>query len=132
MNFGTKWAQMLGECDKDTAFSMMDYFYEIFMAYKQRDTGSGEIDFRSMAWSQQYVKPGELGFDTSRRDRVTRYDWVRQWAHLHPRVKVVGVFDTVGSYKMSGWVQQPGQDTDWHASKLHPSMFARGLHLKTC
>lgn len=28
MNFGTSWAGSLGECSKDTAFNMMDYFYD--------------------------------------------------------------------------------------------------------
>lgn len=90
----------------------MDSVYEIFTSFNNRDRRGGEVDFTSMAWSQQYVKPGELGFEMGKRDRVTRCDWVRQWAHLHARVKVVGVFDTVGSYKMSGWMRQPSQDTD--------------------
>ncbi|KAJ4362005.1 hypothetical protein N0V83_010946 [Neocucurbitaria cava] len=28
MNFGTAWTSFLGECSKDTAFEMLDYFYE--------------------------------------------------------------------------------------------------------
>ena len=28
MNFGKKWEQFMGECSKDTAFGMMDYFFE--------------------------------------------------------------------------------------------------------
>jgi predicted aldo/keto reductase-like oxidoreductase len=28
MNFGENWKQALGECTKETAFEMLDYFYE--------------------------------------------------------------------------------------------------------
>ncbi|KAI9660216.1 MAG: hypothetical protein M1831_003523 [Alyxoria varia] len=28
MNFGTAWAEMLGPCDKNTTFEMLDFFYE--------------------------------------------------------------------------------------------------------
>jgi len=28
MNFGKAWQGFMGECDKDTAFGMMDYFFE--------------------------------------------------------------------------------------------------------
>jgi len=28
MNFGTAWKEIMGECSKETAFAMMDYFYE--------------------------------------------------------------------------------------------------------
>ncbi|KAL8925311.1 MAG: hypothetical protein Q9208_003601 [Pyrenodesmia sp. 3 TL-2023] len=28
MNFGTAWEQFLGKCDKDTAFGMLDFFYD--------------------------------------------------------------------------------------------------------
>ncbi|KAK3670254.1 hypothetical protein LTR78_009909 [Recurvomyces mirabilis] len=101
---------------------MMDYFNDIFTAYKLRDRRAGETGFRDMEWSRHYVRPGELGFETRQRERVTRYDWIRRWAHLHAKVKVVGVFDTVGSIGMSGWVPQPGDDVDWHATKLHPKI----------
>jgi hypothetical protein len=123
---------------------MMDYFNEIFTAYKTRNRRAGEISFRDMEWSRHCksahslgllqqnrctdlklrrsdVRPGELGFPTNARDRMTRYEWVRQWAHLHARVRVVGVWDTVGSIGMSGWRPQPGEDVDWHATRLHPS-----------
>ncbi|KAK4541291.1 hypothetical protein LTR36_008207 [Oleoguttula mirabilis] len=101
---------------------MMDYFNEIFTAYKNRNRRAGEKTFKDMEWSQHYVRPEELGFDSRQKERVTRYDWVRQWAHLHAKVKVVGVFDTVGSMGMSGWVPHPGEDVDWHATKLHPKI----------
>lgn len=29
MNFGTAWTKMLGECSKETAFEILDYFYEM-------------------------------------------------------------------------------------------------------
>lgn len=28
MNFGEAWKGYLGECNKETAFAMLDYFYE--------------------------------------------------------------------------------------------------------
>lgn len=28
MNFGTAWEKMLGKCTKETAFEILDYFYE--------------------------------------------------------------------------------------------------------
>lgn len=103
------------------SMDMMDYFDPIFNAYKNRNRRAGENNFQDMEWAHQRVRPGELGFDPRRYDSTTRYDWIRKWAHLHVKVKVVGVFDTVGSLGMSGWVHQPGQDVDWHATKLHPS-----------
>lgn len=39
---------------------MMDYFAEIFNAYKRRDRKT-EKDFKHMRWAQEYVRPGELG-----------------------------------------------------------------------
>ena len=111
---------------------MMDYFNEIFTAYKHRDRRAGESDFKTMEWSQQYVRPGELGFDTTQKERITRYDWVRRWAHLHAKIKVVGVFDTVGSIGMSGWRPQPGEDVDWHATRLHPSTSLFREHSVLC
>lgn len=29
MNFGTAWENIMGECSKDTAFELLDYFYEM-------------------------------------------------------------------------------------------------------
>ena len=28
MNFGNAWKEILGDCSKETAFAMMDYFYD--------------------------------------------------------------------------------------------------------
>lgn len=28
MNFGDAWKDFMGECNKETAFAMLDYFYE--------------------------------------------------------------------------------------------------------
>nr|OQO31990.1 hypothetical protein B0A51_00332 [Rachicladosporium sp. CCFEE 5018] len=101
---------------------MMDYFNEIFGAYKHRDRRAGERGFRDMEWARHYVRPGELGFETGSRERLTRYEWVCRWSHQHPKVKVVGVYDTVGSIGMPGWMPQPGEDADWHATRLHPKI----------
>ena len=70
-----------------------------------------------MEWAPQRVRSGELSFEPRRYLSRIRYDWVRKWAHLHIKVKVVGVFDTVGSLSITGWVHQLGQDIDWHATK---------------
>lgn len=29
MNFGEAWKEMLGECNKETSFEMLDYFYDM-------------------------------------------------------------------------------------------------------
>ncbi|KAF2161355.1 hypothetical protein M409DRAFT_28090 [Zasmidium cellare ATCC 36951] len=100
---------------------MINYFAEIFNAYKRRDRKT-EKDFKHMRWAQEYVRPGELGFDSDCRERWTRYEWIREWAHYHVEVKVVGVFDTVGSIGMSGYVRQPGEDVSFHQSRLHPKI----------
>jgi hypothetical protein len=73
-------------------------FGEIFNAYKGRNRRAGEDSFKNMEWSRQYVKPGQLGFSTTSSERVTRYEWVRTWAHLHPKIKVVGELVTRASF----------------------------------
>ncbi|KAF7187475.1 hypothetical protein HII31_11215 [Pseudocercospora fuligena] len=104
---------------------MMDYFDEIFEAYKKRK--STEYTFEEMAWSQAKAQPGELGLEVSSKESISRYDCVKKWTHLHIKVKAVGVFDTVGSVGMSGHVTQPGQDIDWHSTSLHPKI-ERAFH----
>ncbi|KAI5357746.1 hypothetical protein Slin14017_G117590 [Septoria linicola] len=101
---------------------MMDYFDEIFEAYKKR--GFSEHTFEEMAWAQEIAKPGELGLvlNSKTDEAVTRYDCVKKWTHMHVNVRCVGVFDTVGSVGMSGYVSQPGQDVDWHSTSLQPKM----------
>lgn len=104
---------------------MMDYFDEIFEAYKKRK--STEYTFEEMAWSQARAQPGELGLEIGSKESISRYDCIKKWTHLHIRVKAVGVFDTVGSVGMSGHVTQPGQDIDWHSTSLHPKI-ERAFH----
>lgn len=29
MNFGTSWASIMGECSQETAFELLDYFYDM-------------------------------------------------------------------------------------------------------
>ena len=70
----------------------MDYFDEIFEAYKHR--GYSERSFEEMAWSKEMAKPGELGLELNSTERRSRYDCIKQWTHLHVKVRVVGVFDT--------------------------------------
>jgi hypothetical protein len=97
---------------------MMDYFDEIFAAYKSRKQGQS---FADTAWANKKAVPGELGLDTEYKGNMTRLEYVRQWAHLHVGIKVIGVFDTVGSLGVSGWVDQPGADTTYFSTNLHPS-----------
>lgn len=99
---------------------MMDYFDEIFEAYKKRKPN--EYTFEEMAWSKGKAEPGELGLEVSSKESISRYECIKQWTHLHVKVKAVGVFDTVGSVGMSGHVMQPGQDIDWHSTSLHPKI----------
>ncbi|UJO21747.1 uncharacterized protein CLAFUR5_09246 [Fulvia fulva] len=99
---------------------MMDYFDEIFEAYKHR--ADNEYTFRDMKWSKGFARPGELGLELNSEERITRYECIKKWTHLHITVKAVGVFDTVGSVGLSGKLPQPGQDSDWHSSSLHPNI----------
>ncbi|PPJ58503.1 hypothetical protein CBER1_05620 [Cercospora berteroae] len=98
---------------------MMDYFDEIFEAYKKR--GYSEHNFEEMAWAQAKATPGELGLELNS-PPTTRYDCIKRWTHMHVKIRCVGVFDTVGSVGMPGYQQQPGQDVDWHSTALHPKI----------
>lgn len=54
-------------------------------------------------------------------DSPTNMDYLRRWAHSHVKIKVVGVFDTVGSVGMAGRHKQPGTDIQHYSSGLDPS-----------
>ncbi|SMQ53762.1 unnamed protein product [Zymoseptoria tritici ST99CH_1A5] len=106
---------------------MMDYFDEIFEEYKKRKTR----DFEKEGWFKNRVRKGELGLNwndyhdkdgNNIKKLPTRMQWIRTWTHQHITLKIVGVFDTVGSVGMSGRVDQPGKDTDWHSTTLHPKI----------
>lgn len=98
----------------------MDYFDEIYNEYKKR----GEArSFEDTEWAKAEAVRGELGLDDTMYpgETMSRIEYIRKWAHLHVKVKVVGVFDTVGSLGISGRVDQPGTDLDFHSTTLHPS-----------
>lgn len=99
---------------------MMDYFDEIFNQYKKR----GNVkSFEDTKWARATAVHGELGMDATKYPDKTmmRIEYIRKWAHMHVKVKVVGVFDTVGSIGISGYVEQPGMDLGFHSTTLHPS-----------
>lgn len=99
---------------------MMDYFDEIFNQYKKR----GNVkSFEDTKWAKATAVRGELGMDatTYPGETMTRIEYIRKWAHMHVKVKVVGVFDTVGSIGISGYVEQPGTDVGFYSTTLHPS-----------
>lgn len=101
---------------------MMDYFDEIFNAYKSR----GKVkSFEDTKRAKATAVRGELGMDATiyPGETMTRIQYIRKWAHMHVKVKVVGVFDTVGSIGLSGYVEQPGTDLGFYSTTLHPSKF---------
>jgi hypothetical protein len=52
---------------------------------------------------------------------TTRIEHLRKSAHMHVNIKVVGVWDTVGSLHLTNWFGQAGDDTTFHTTKLSPS-----------
>jgi hypothetical protein len=98
---------------------MMDYFDEIFDAYKARKP---QETLDETEWANGSNKPGELRlWPTYDGPELTRLQHIRRSAHTHIKIKAVGVWDTVGSLGISGWVDQPGSDLYFHSTKLHPS-----------
>lgn len=54
MNFGTAWNAILGECSKETAFEMLDYFYE--MGGNFIDTANSYQAEQSEQWLGEWMK----------------------------------------------------------------------------
>ena len=54
MNLGTAWESFLGPCDKDTSFSMLDYFYE--QGGNFIDTASNYQDQQSETWIGEWME----------------------------------------------------------------------------
>lgn len=107
---------------------MMDYFDEIYNAYKKR----GDIEaFEDTSWAKANAVRGELGLDSTMYpgETMTRIEYIRKWAYLDVRIKAIGVFDTVGSLGISGWVDQPGTDVDFHCTTLHPSKIPTSVEI---
>jgi uncharacterized protein (DUF2235 family) len=101
---------------------MLDHFYEIFQAYKNR----GKLRFEETDFAKGALLAGELGtmplrHGEAKRDLGTRIDYLRKTAHHHIKIKVVGVWDTVGSLGATNWFGQAGEDTYFHSTKLSPS-----------
>ncbi len=54
MNFGEAWKAFLGECSKDTAFEMLDYFYE--QGGNFIDTANNYQSEESETWSGEWMQ----------------------------------------------------------------------------
>jgi aryl-alcohol dehydrogenase-like predicted oxidoreductase len=53
MNFGNAWEHIMGKCDKDTSFSMLDYFYD--MGGNFIDTANGYQAEESETWLGEWM-----------------------------------------------------------------------------
>ncbi|KAI0553025.1 peptidoglycan binding domain-containing protein [Xylaria curta] len=102
---------------------MLDHFFEIYQAYRNRGTKKlAETD-----WAKTPLTAGELGTVPPRdgdpkQDLGTRMDFLRKSAHHHIKIKVVGVWDTVGSLGALNWFGQAGDDRTFHSTKLNPKI----------
>lgn len=54
MNFGDAWKGMMGECSKETAFEMLDYFYESGGNFI--DTANGYQEEESEKWLGEWME----------------------------------------------------------------------------
>ncbi|RYC62635.1 hypothetical protein CHU98_g3574 [Xylaria longipes] len=106
---------------------MLDHFFEIYQAYRTRGTKKlAETD-----WAKNPLTAGELGTVPPRssdpkQDLGTRMGFLRRSAHHHIKIKVVGVWDTVGSLGATNWFGQAGDDTTFHSTRLSPSGHSKG------
>jgi hypothetical protein len=104
----------------------MDHFFEIYDVYKNR----GDKRFEDTTWAKDLLVPGELGtvppvaVTNANSYATTRLEHLRRSAHLHVTIKVVGVWDTVGSLHVTNWGGKAGDDTTFHTTKLSPSKFS--------
>lgn len=101
---------------------LMEHFFEIYDAYRNR----GDKRFDQTEWVNGQLVPGELGtvplaVGAKASGHTTRLQHLRSSAHVHVTIKVVGVWDTVGSLHTTNWFGQPGDDTTFHTTKLSPS-----------
>ena len=100
---------------------LMDHFFEIYDAYRTR----GDKHFTETDFAKGDLTPGELGTVPVANPNFkgyTRLQHLQKSAHLHITIKVVGVWDTVGSLAVANWFGQAGDDTTFHTTKLSPSM----------
>lgn len=101
---------------------LMDNFFDIYKAYKNR----GNQTFAETDWANEKLEPGELGTVPPQNGMTppsygSRLEHLRKVAHLHVTIKVVGVWDTVGSVGGPNWFGQAGDDAFFHSTKLSPS-----------
>ena len=54
MNFGDQWKEMLGECNKETSFAMLDYFYS--QGGNFIDTAVNYQEGESEQWVGEWMK----------------------------------------------------------------------------
>lgn len=104
----------------------LDHFFEIWSAYKDR----GIKNFEDTEWAKASVVAGELGTippmkGAEKRDLGSRIDVIGRMTHSCFKIKVVGVWDTVGSLGATHYFSQPGADTTFLSTKLHPSKLPR-------
>ncbi|KAK4224137.1 hypothetical protein QBC38DRAFT_538669 [Podospora fimiseda] len=99
---------------------MMDHFFEIYQAYRNR----GEKHFVETEWANTVMVAGELGSPPKDNPnyKPTRLEHLQEYSHLHVTIKVVGVWDTVGSLHITNWFGQAGDDTTYHTTKLSPKI----------
>ncbi len=105
---------------------MLDSFYELYLAFKER----GKKHFSETKWANEPLAPGELGTlpprrgDTTKPNNGTRIEYMRKVVHMHVKIKVVGVWDTVGSLTATNWWGgEAGEDLTFHTTKLSSSEF---------
>ncbi|KAM7213975.1 Uncharacterized alpha/beta hydrolase domain (DUF2235) domain containing protein [Rhypophila decipiens] len=99
---------------------LMDHFFEIYDAFRNR----GDKHFAETEWANTLMVSGELGSVPVNNPnwKATRIEHLRSSAHLHVTIKVVGVWDTVGSLAVTNWFGQAGDDTTFHTTKLSPKI----------
>ncbi|KAI5458851.1 peptidoglycan binding domain-containing protein [Mariannaea sp. PMI_226] len=102
---------------------LMDHFYDVYEAYRNR----GNLSFAETEWAKQRLRPGELGTvptlqDAKPYDYGSRIEYLRLVSHSHVTIKVVGVWDTVGSLQVTNWFGEVGGDSYGHSTKLNPKI----------
>lgn len=102
---------------------LMDHFYEVYSAYKSR----GDLSFADTPWAKETLVPGELGTMPPMQGapafaHPSRLEHLRNSSHMHVKIKVVGVWDTVGSLQVTNWFGQAGDDAQFHSTKLSPKI----------
>ncbi|KAI3321794.1 peptidoglycan binding domain-containing protein [Xylariaceae sp. AK1471] len=102
---------------------LLDHFFDIFQEYKKR----GDQKFEDTKYAKGDLEAGELGtmplrHGEEKRDLGTRIDYLKKTAHHHITIKVVGVWDTVGSLGAINWFGQAGDDMNFHTTKLSPKI----------